>query len=65
MAARQVLPQFVVGAKGRKTAVIIPIEEYEELMEDIHDLGVVAERRHEPTVKIGELKRRLKRHGRA
>ncbi len=27
--------QFVTHADGRKTAVIVPIEEYEEMMEDL------------------------------
>jgi hypothetical protein len=27
--------QFVTDAEGRKTAVIVPIEEYEEMMEDL------------------------------
>ena len=27
--------QFVTDAEGRKTAVILPIEEFEEMMEDL------------------------------
>ena len=27
--------QFVTDAEGRKTAVIVPIEEYEEMIEDL------------------------------
>jgi hypothetical protein len=27
--------QFVTDAEGRKTALIVPIEEYEEMMEDL------------------------------
>jgi PHD/YefM family antitoxin component YafN of YafNO toxin-antitoxin module len=27
--------QFVIDAEGHRTAVILPIEEYEEIMEDI------------------------------
>jgi len=27
--------QFVTDAEGHKTAVIVPIEEYEEMMEDL------------------------------
>lgn len=37
--------QFIINEKGQKTAAILPIEEYEELLEDLHDLAVVAERR--------------------
>jgi hypothetical protein len=33
-------------------------EEYKELLEDIHDLAIIAERRDEPTVTVEELKRR-------
>ena len=55
--------QFVVDAKGRKKAVIVPANHYEQIMEDLHDLAVVAERRDEPTVSLAEMKRRLKRDG--
>lgn len=34
---------------GDKTAVIVPIEEFQELMEDIEDLATIAERREETT----------------
>lgn len=33
--------QYITDAEGHKTAVILPIEEYEEMMEDLH-LGRVA-----------------------
>ncbi len=33
--------QFITDAEGHKTAVILPIDDYEELLEDIH-LGRVA-----------------------
>lgn len=42
--------QYVVDAKGRKTAVLLSLEQYERLMEDLHDLAVVAERRDETTL---------------
>jgi PHD/YefM family antitoxin component YafN of YafNO toxin-antitoxin module len=45
---------------GKPTAVIMPIAEYEELLEDLHDLAVVARRKNEPTIPIAEVKRRLK-----
>jgi hypothetical protein len=37
--------QFLVDRKGKKTAVVLPITVYERLLEDLHDLSVVAERR--------------------
>lgn len=41
--------QFIVNEKGERTGVIVPVEEHEELLEDLHDLAVIAERRGEPT----------------
>ncbi len=29
--------QYVVDAEGNKKGVIIPVEEYEQLLEDLHD----------------------------
>lgn len=55
--------QYVVDEKGQKTAVIIPVEEYEELLEDIHDLAIIAERRDEPTISFEELKKKLEKDG--
>ena len=42
-------PQFVTNGEGRQTAVLLPIEEYHELLEDLDDLTAVAERIGEPT----------------
>nr|MDO8077869.1 hypothetical protein [Candidatus Freyarchaeota archaeon] len=53
--------QYIVDEEGRRTAVILPIEEYEQLLEDLHDLAVIAERRDEATVSFEEVKERLKK----
>jgi PHD/YefM family antitoxin component YafN of YafNO toxin-antitoxin module len=45
---------------GKPTAVVLPISEYEELLEDLHDLAVIARRKDEPTIPLSEVKRRLK-----
>ena len=55
--------QYVVDSKGRKKAVIVTAKRYEQIMEDLHDLAVVAERRREGTISLDEMKRRLKRDG--
>ena len=55
--------QYIINEKGQKTAVVLPFEEYEELLEDIHDLAIIAERRDEPTISFDELKKRLKEDG--
>ena len=55
--------QYVIDRKGKKTAVILPVKQYERLLEDLHDLAVVAERREEKTISVEEVKRRLKEDG--
>lgn len=55
--------QYVTNQAGEKTAVLLPIAEFQELMEDIKDLAAVAERREEPTISHDELLAELKRDG--
>jgi hypothetical protein len=55
--------QFVIDAKGKKTGVILPLRRYQRLMEDLHDLTLVAERRSEEPISMEEMKRRLKKNG--
>jgi len=55
--------RYVVDERGRRTAVVLPIEEYEELLQDIHDLSIIAERRDEPTIGSEELKKTLREDG--
>ena len=40
--------QFVTDAEGRKTAVTVPIEEYEEMMEDLEMGRAARESKAEP-----------------
>ena len=55
--------QFVIDAKGKKTGVILPFRRYQKLMEDLHDLAIVAERRSEEPIPLQEMKRRLRKDG--
>jgi PHD/YefM family antitoxin component YafN of YafNO toxin-antitoxin module len=55
--------QYVTNDAGKKTAVILPIEEFEELLEDIDDLAVLAERRDEPSLSHAEVIAQLKKNG--
>jgi len=41
--------QYIVDEHGERVAIVLPLDEYEQLQEDLHDLAVVAERRAEPT----------------
>lgn len=60
MAAQE---QYVVDADGNKTAVILSLKRYRELMEDLHDLAIVAERRNERGISLETMKRRLEKDG--
>ena len=39
-----IMSQFIVDKNGKKTHIVLPLKEYEELLEDLHDLSVVEER---------------------
>ena len=60
---RRVREQFIVNRDGKKTAVVMPLRDYRRLLEDLHDLSVVAERREEPSVPFEEVMRRLRADG--
>ena len=55
--------QFIVNAKGKKTGVLLSLNQYQKLIEDLHDLAVVAERRDEKAVTLDSLKRKLRKDG--
>lgn len=60
---REMQLNYITNEAGEKTAVILPIEEFEELLEDLNDLAVIAERRDEPTIPHEEVIAKLKRDG--
>jgi hypothetical protein len=55
--------KFILDAKGRKTGVVLSLSRYKKLMEDLHDLAVIAERREEQPISLEEMRRRLKDDG--
>ena len=57
---KRLMKQYVTNEAGEKTAVIVPIDEFQELMEDIEDLATLAERREEPTISHEQLLVELK-----
>jgi len=56
-------PQYIVDESNQKHSVILPLAEFEALMEDIADLAAVAERREEPTISHDDLLVELKKDG--
>jgi hypothetical protein len=49
--------RYIVDANGNKTAVILDIALYEQMLEDIRDLAVVAERRSQQSISLAEIKK--------
>lgn len=60
---KEVAAQYVVDSKGRKKGVILSVEQYQLLLEDLHDLAIVAERRNEEPISLEEMKERLRQDG--
>jgi hypothetical protein len=52
---------YIIDNKGKKQGVFLSIKEYQKLIEDLHDLAIVAERRHEKVLKLATIKRKLKK----
>ena len=55
--------QFVTDEAGKRTAVLLPISDYENLLEDLEDLAAIAERRKEPTIPHEQFLEEMKRDG--
>jgi len=55
--------QFVTDAEGQKTAVIVPIDEYEELLEDLHLGRVARESRDEQRRPFAEVVEEMRQAG--
>jgi hypothetical protein len=51
--------RFLIDERGRKQSVVLPIKEYQELLEDLADLALIAERKNQPTEPLDVVKKRL------
>jgi len=63
MKTKEITPQYLYDKAGKKSFVVLPVEDYDELMEDLHDLAVIAERRNEPQTRLEEFEKELKIDG--
>jgi len=55
--------KYITDKRGNKTEVIMKVKDFEELIEDLNDMAIVAERRDEETIKHEDLIKELKRDG--
>lgn len=50
---------FITNETGKKTAIVLPIADYESLLEEIADLQSIIDRKNEPTKKFADFKNQL------
>ena len=55
--------QYVTDANGERTAVILPLDEYQELLEDMHVIRVAEETKDEPVRPLSEVVEELRNAG--
>jgi len=60
---KELNPQFITNEAGEKISVVLPMDKFQELLEDIEDLAAIAERREEPTISHDEFIKELKQDG--
>ncbi|MDQ3022455.1 MAG: hypothetical protein M3R36_18090 [Bacteroidota bacterium] len=60
---RKNILEYVTDEKGIKTKVIIPISVYENLLEDLHDIAIVAERKNEGYITFDTVIKGLNKDG--
>lgn len=56
-------PKYVLDSTGQRTEVIIPLADYEKLIEDLEDLAAIADRRSEPTIPHDQFLAELREDG--
>ena len=56
-------PKYITDDKGEKLSVILSIEEFENILEDLKDLSIVAERKNEKLVSHQDVLDELKKDG--
>lgn len=63
MASVQPKPQYITDDQGNRVSVVLPVDEYQELVDDLEDLATVAERREEDTLSHADVVKALKADG--
>ncbi len=55
--------QYITDGSGERSGVILSLEQYNQLLEDLEDLAILAERRDETTIPHEQLVAQLKVDG--
>jgi hypothetical protein len=56
-------PKFITDENGLKLEAVLPITEYEELLEDLEDLAAIAERKDDKAIPWETVKKELIANG--
>ena len=59
----QLHPQFIINENGQRQSVVLSISGFQELINDLEDLAVIAERREEPTTQHADFIKELRSDG--
>jgi hypothetical protein len=59
----QLHPQFITDETGQRKSVVLPISGFQELIHDLEDLAILAERTAEPTTHHADFIKELKNSG--
>lgn len=63
MDTNKLRPQYLRNESGEKSFVVLTVAEHEELLDDLSDLAVLAERKDDPKVKLKDFENGLKADG--
>jgi hypothetical protein len=55
--------QYVTDANGERIAVILPLEEYENLLEDLHVVAAAYKANGQPTIPFSDVVEELRAKG--
>ncbi len=61
--SQQLQPQYITDAQGNKLSVVLSIQAFNELLDDLEDLAAIAERREELTTSHADVLAELKQDG--
>ncbi|MGA2669460.1 MAG: hypothetical protein ABSF32_11195 [Ignavibacteria bacterium] len=53
--------EYITDPNGKKRKVILPIKTYESLLEDLHDLAIVADRKNDKVIPYDDVIKDLKK----
>lgn len=56
-------PNYIIDGAGEKSAVVLSLEQFNRLLEDLEDLAVAVERRDETTVSHAQVLEELRAEG--